>query len=327
MAIGRITGPLLKNNLLRQGVDLAFETDLLYLDIINGRIGVKTTTPSTDLDINGTARATDLEVTNQADIATFTISGNTIASSDSIINLTPSGANPVVYQGTIVTGDLQLSTNLIETTGTNTDLVIETTGTGEVNVNANMFVDGNLHATGTITADGNIQIGDSDTDGITFNAEITSNIVPDNPLGVPVYDLGSLGKEWRTTYTHNVVTTDITATSIIGNGIELTLPQGKIWYVAVNGSDTLAGNHENAPFASIKHALTVAQVGDQVFLYPGVYTEIFPLTIPAGVSLRGSGIRASAIQPTAGTIDKDAILLNGETTVEDLSIVGFRFRY
>ena len=325
MAIGRITGPLLKNNLLRQGVDLAFETDLLYLDVINGRIGIKTTTPSTDLDINGTARATDLEVTNQADIATFTISGNTIASSDSIINLTPSGANPVVYQGTIVTGDLQLSTNLIETTGTNTDLVIETTGTGEVNVNANMFVDGNLHATGTITADGNIQIGDSDTDGITFNAEITSNIVPDNPLGVPVYDLGSLGKEWRTTYTHNVVTTDITATSIIGNGIELTLPQGKIWYVAVNGSDTLAGNHENAPFASIKHALTVAQVGDQVFLYPGVYTEIFPLTIPAGVTLRGSGIRASAIQPTAGTIDKDAILLNGETTVEDLSIVGFRF--
>ena len=325
MAIGRITGPLLKNNLLRQGVDLAFETDLLYLDVINGRIGIKTTTPSTDLDINGTARATDLEVTNQADIATFTISGNTIASSDSIINLTPSGANPVVYQGTIVTGDLQLSTNLIETTGTNTDLVIETTGTGEVNVNANMFVDGNLHATGTITADGNIQIGDSDTDGITFNAEITSNIVPDNPLGVPIYDLGSLGKEWRTTYAHNVVTTDITATSIIGNGIELTLPQGKIWYVAVNGSDTLAGNHENAPFASIKHALTVAQVGDQVFLYPGVFTEIFPLTIPAGVTLRGSGIRASAIQPTVGTIDKDAILLNGETTVEDLSIVGFRF--
>ena len=325
MAIGRITGPLLKNNLLRQGVDLAFETDLLYLDVINGRIGIKTTTPSTDLDINGTARATDLEVTHQADIATFTISGDTIASSSSIINLTPSGANPVVYQGTIVTGDLQLSTNLIETTGTNTDLVIETTGTGEVNVNANMFVDGNLHATGTITADGNIQIGDSDTDGITFNAEITSNIVPDNPLGVPIYDLGSLGKEWRTTYAHNVVTTDITATSIIGNGIELTLPQGKIWYVAVNGSDTLAGNHENAPFASIKHALTVAQVGDQVFLYPGVFTEIFPLTIPAGVTLRGSGIRASAIQPTAGTIDKDAILLNGETTVEDLSIVGFRF--
>lgn len=325
MAIGRITGPLLKNNLLRQGVDLAFETDLLYLDVINGRIGIKTTTPSTDLDINGTARATDLEVTHQADIATFTISGDTIASSSSIINLTPSGANPVVYQGTIVTGDLQLSTNLIETTGTNTDLVIETTGTGEVNVNANMFVDGNLHATGTITADGNIQIGDSDTDGITFNAEITSNIVPDNPLGVPIYDLGSLGKEWRTTYAHNVVTTDITATSIIGNGIELTLPQGKIWYVAVNGSDTLAGNHENAPFASIKHALTVAQVGDQVFLYPGVFTEIFPLTIPAGVTLRGSGIRASAIQPTVGTIDKDAILLNGETTVEDLSIVGFRF--
>ena len=325
MALGRITGPLLKNNLLRQGVDLAFETDLLYLDVTNGRIGIKTTTPSTDLDIHGTTRTTNLEVTTQAEIASFTISSNTIASSNSIINLTPSGANPVVYQGTIVTGDLQISTNLIETTGTNTDLVIETTGTGEVNVNANMYVDGNLHATGTITADGDITIGDSNTDGITFNADIASNIIPDNPLGVPAYDLGAIGKEWRTVYATNVVTTDVTADSIIGNGIELTLPQGKIWYVAVNGNDGLAGNHENAPFATIKHALTVAQVGDQVFLYPGVYTEIFPLTIPAGVSLRGSGIRASTIQPTAGTIDKDAILLNGQTTVEDLSIVGFRF--
>jgi hypothetical protein len=33
MAVGRITGTLLKANLLRDGVDLAFETDLLYLDV------------------------------------------------------------------------------------------------------------------------------------------------------------------------------------------------------------------------------------------------------------------------------------------------------
>ncbi len=32
MAIGRISGPLLKSNLIRDGVNLAFETDLLYLD-------------------------------------------------------------------------------------------------------------------------------------------------------------------------------------------------------------------------------------------------------------------------------------------------------
>ncbi len=326
MALGRITGPLLKANLLRQGVNLAFETDLLYIDVINGRIGIKTTTPSNELQINGTTRTTNLEVSTQADIASFTITGNTIASSNSTINLTPSGTNPVVYQGKMRTGNLQLSTNVIETLGTNTDLVIQTTGTGEVNVNANMLVNGDLHATGTITADGDITIGDSNTDNIVFNADINSNIIPDDNN---TWDLGSgplgTGQSWRTVYTNNVVTDTLSATNIIGNGIELTLPQGNIWYVAENGDDTYTGNHEHDPFATIKHALSQAASGDQVFIYPGTYTEIFPLTIPAGVTLRGSGIRSVKIQPTVGTIDKDAILLNGQTTVEDLSITGFRY--
>ena len=86
MALGRITGPLLKANLLRQGVNLAFETDLLYIDVINGRIGVKTTTPTNELQINGTARTTNLEVSQEATIASFTISGNTIASTNNVIN-------------------------------------------------------------------------------------------------------------------------------------------------------------------------------------------------------------------------------------------------
>lgn len=326
MALGRITGPLLKANLQRQGVNLAFETDLLYIDVINGRIGVQTTTPSNELQVSGTTRTTDLEVSNQAEIATFTISGNTIASSDSTINLTPSGSNPVVYQGKIQTGNLQLSSNIIETLGTNTDLVIETTGTGQINVNANMLVNGDLHATGTITADGDITIGDANTDNIVFNADINSHIIPNLNN---TYDLGtgplSTGQTWRTLYSNNVVADSVTANSIIGNGIDLTLPQGKIWYVAQNGNDTYTGDHEHDPFASISHALSVATSGDQIFVFPGTYSEIFPLTIPAGVTLRGAGIRSVKIQPTAGTIDNDAILLNGQTTVEDLSITGFRY--
>ena len=69
MAIGRISGPLLKANLLRDGVDLAFESDLLYLDVINRRIGVKTKTPSHDLTIDGTTRTTNLLVDTAATIA------------------------------------------------------------------------------------------------------------------------------------------------------------------------------------------------------------------------------------------------------------------
>ena len=59
MAVGRISGPLLKANLIRNGVDLAFETDLLYLDVNNNRVGIKKSNPSYELDISGTATVED----------------------------------------------------------------------------------------------------------------------------------------------------------------------------------------------------------------------------------------------------------------------------
>ena len=322
MAVGRITGPLLKSNLLRNGVNLAFETNLLYLDVVNGRVGIKTASPAYDLDINGTTRTSNLTVITQADLASFTISGNTISSTNSQINLTPNGASPVVYQGTIVTGNLQLSTNTIATTGTNTDLNITTTGTGVVNINSNMLVNGNLHATGNITADGNITFGNAPTDTVTFAAEVASNIIPD---GNNTRNLGSTSLKWANTYTNNLVATNVTASTITGNGINLILPQGNIFYVATNGSDSNAGVHENNPFATIKYALSQATSGSTVYIYAGTYTEIFPMTIPAGVTVKGTGIRAVNIQPTSGTISNDAFLLNGQVTVEDLSITGFRF--
>ena len=324
MAVGRITGPLLKANLLRDGVDLAFETDLLYLDVNNGRVGIKTSLPDYDLDVNGTTRSTNVEVTNQADIATFTVTNNTISSSSSTINLEPAGVNSVVYQGKIVTGDLQLSTNVIETTNTDGNLNINTLGTGKVVVNSNMLVNGDIHATGNITADGSIQLGDANTDNIVFNADVNSNIIPDDN---ETWDLGSdptaSGKAWREVYAKDILATNVTADSILVDGIDLALVQGNIYYVATTGSNSNAGEHEHDPVLTLKYALSLANAGDCIYIFPGVYQEIFPLTVPAGVSVKGAGIRSVKITPTVGTRFNDAFLLNGETTIEDLTIADF----
>jgi len=58
MAIGRISGSVLKSNLTRNGTDLAFETNLLYLDVTNSRVGIGTSEPSTALQVAGTVTAT-----------------------------------------------------------------------------------------------------------------------------------------------------------------------------------------------------------------------------------------------------------------------------
>ena len=60
MAIGRISGSVLKSNLTRNGVDLAFETNLLYLDVTNARVGIGTSEPTTALHVNGTITASGM---------------------------------------------------------------------------------------------------------------------------------------------------------------------------------------------------------------------------------------------------------------------------
>ena len=74
MAIGRISGSVLKSNLTRNGTDLAFETDLLYLDVTNSRIGIGTSSPATELDVDGT-------VTSTAVTASAAITGGTLVAS------------------------------------------------------------------------------------------------------------------------------------------------------------------------------------------------------------------------------------------------------
>jgi len=173
MAIGRISGPLLKANLLREGVDLAFETDLLYLDVNNSRIGINNSTPQYDLDVTGTTRSTGLEISTLANIADITISGTTIETTQDVLTL--GTADNVVYQNKLTVDNIDvghIGSNVISTNGTDTNLEIRPNGSGTVEIFADTNVYGDIVATGSIVAEGNITIGDADTDNVTFNAEI-----------------------------------------------------------------------------------------------------------------------------------------------------------
>jgi hypothetical protein len=318
MAIGRISGPLLKENLVRNGINIAFETDLLYLDVVNQRIGIKTVAPTHELQINGTTKTTTLIVDNRADIADVNIEGNTISTDQQYLRL--GTFDNIIYNNKLRVDSIDIEGNVISTNSSNANLELRPNGTGEVHVYANMNVTGNIHATGNISADGTVTIGDADTDNVVFNAEVASDIIPDVNV---TYDLGTTSKRWQDVYVNNLVASTINSTDLSVAGIDLVLRQGNIYYVAENGNNASPGDHPQAPFASVKHALSVATTGDTVHIYPGVYTEIFPLTIPVGVTVKGQGLRSVKIVPTVGTQFNDAFLLNGETTVEDITIADF----
>ena len=99
MAIQRIPGELLQSNLQRQGVDLAFETNLLYLDVTNMRVGIGTSSPGAyKLDVSGDVRITgDLSVVG----TTTTIDSNNLTVEDNILTLN-SGSSQATSSGILI---------------------------------------------------------------------------------------------------------------------------------------------------------------------------------------------------------------------------------
>lgn len=320
--LGRISGPLLKDNLLREGQDLKFHNDsltdnLLYLDVTNKKIGIKSVATNYDLFVNSAVKSTNVLVDDIVTIQDIQIeTPNTIRSTNGALNFVASDS---VIANNIRGSFVNFDDNVISTVDTNKNLELRSTGTVEVFSNFN--VAGNIHATGNITADGNIQLGSDDTDSIVFNADINSNILPDLTNH---YKLGTNLKQWSDLYTYNLNGQAIEANTLsLPSGVNLALRPGKIWFVATNGSDTNQGNHENGPFATISKAISEASAGDEIHIYPGTYTETFPLTVPTGVMIKGQSLRTVTVQPTEITKNNDAFLVNGETTVSDITVSGF----
>ena len=244
MAIGRISGPLLKSNLVRDGVDLRFETDLLYLDVNNSRIGINKVAPTADLDVNGTTRSTTLQVDNEVTVGDLTLSGNTIATDSNVINFRASGGEATVYHSKLVVDDLQLQGNVISTEVSNSPIEIRPNGTGNIqlqantNITGNLDVTGDISATGSITIGGNIIIGDESTDNITINASIRSDIIPETDN---LYDIGSPTARWNDIFVNNFYTTAINIPELnVGNLIlrdnEITTVSGES--INISGAGT-----------------------------------------------------------------------------------------
>jgi hypothetical protein len=289
MAIGRISGQLLKSNLLRAGENLAFETDLLYLDVVNSRIGIRTATPTVDLDVNGHTRSTNITVDNQLNVGNLHFTGNTITSDSGTINFAAAAGEATVYHARLQIDDLQLQGNIISTTVSNSSIEIDPNGTGTVNIIANtnvtgnLAVSGNVNATGNIVIGGNITIGDALTDNIVINASIRSDLVPETDN---TFDLGSPTFRWRSIYVNEFFTTALNVPTLdIGNLMfrdnEITTTTGSDLYIDGNG----AGGVRLGNFRIVDNVITnvstnaitqIAQSGTGYFKIQGTNGFVFP---------------------------------------------------
>ena len=337
--VGRISGPLLEANLLRQGIangtqqNLSFkntnsDTSLLKIDVANGRIGVDLEAPANEVQVSQTIQTIDV-IADTANIGNFNMSNTDINvnSGDLYLN-----AGEAITLSNLETEQFYVSDNYIATKDTNTNIDLDTNGTGTVEVQSNLNVSGDLFATGDITLDGNIIFGDTGddstalTDTVTINSDISSDLLPDVS---DTYGVGNSVKQYDEIHTHFINGQLVNSGLVTVNSIAIEARPGNIFFVSANGDNTNVGDHIQGPLATIEEALSRADASTDgpvtIRVLPGVYEENLPLVVPNRVSIIGFDLRNCVVKPAAGSESKDVFHLDDSTLISDLTIKDFQY--
>jgi hypothetical protein len=76
--LGKVAGSMLKDNLVRNGVDLILDSNLMYWDVANRRVGINTTMPGNTFVANGDATLSNIYFTHSN---IYSLSGNLVLDS------------------------------------------------------------------------------------------------------------------------------------------------------------------------------------------------------------------------------------------------------
>ena len=284
MAIGRVSGPMLTSNLERQGVDLSIENDLLYVDVTNDRIGVKTALPTVELEVNGNIKADNLTANS------ITIGNSTVDSLD--------------------TGNIRLEGNTISTTNTDGNLILAPDGLGNISVN------------GTYVTDLATPLADTDAsnkgyvDSLFGNVSISGNSISSNDGALVLGD--DVNVTSNLTVTGDVNTVDITSTGVLDIGNiqvgNISLVDNTISSTNTDGNILLDPNGDGY----------VTLIGTNGFIPPVGTTGDRPTSPPEGLTRFNSSLELlefwdgsvwRAAGPEAGTISAQTLEGDGSTTV------------
>ena len=334
--LGRISGPMLEANLVRNGIDLAFENNLLYFDTATGRIGIRTEAPSHELTVSGITNFPTVDVDDSITIANINIDNDeTISPIIGNVNITA----PLVFVKEFLKLDnFIIKNNEINLSEQDTDFNFDADGTGEINFLKSVEISNDFIIEQDADIRGSVLFGSDNTNSVSINASVSSAIIPSENNQ---YNLGQPNLRWKTFESLEINGEDLSSVLIDVGGVDLGITQGNIFYVAINGTDQddfpNSGKHQQAPWRTVKYALSKASAGDTVYIFPGEYQEELPLTVPAGVTVRGYDIRNTVVKPADGFQYQDVFLVDGETTISDITVkdffynnvdnIGYAFRF
>src|SRR5210317_905163 len=168
--------------------DLTVDTDTLFVDSSENKVGIKTVTPSAELHVVGNAY-----VSSNLTVDTDTLHVDVVNDSIGVGTVNPSANLHVV-------GNVYVSSNLtVDTDTLHVDAENDSVGVGTVNPTANLHVVGNVYVSSNLTVDTNTLHVDAENDSVGVgtvnpnsnlhvvgNAYVTSNTTTDVTANVEV---------------------------------------------------------------------------------------------------------------------------------------------
>ena len=151
--IGRISGPLLEANLLRLGLVessneyLAFHNNsvtdnLIYLDVVQSKIGIRDGSPSDELRIRDDFKTTSFIVETLLTVDEIEIRNNN--SITSLFQPLAFAASSYIFSENIRTNSINIDDNVISTVLSNSDIELRPNGSGTLEVHSDFNITGEI---------------------------------------------------------------------------------------------------------------------------------------------------------------------------------------
>jgi hypothetical protein len=138
MAINYVKGQILSSNLERDGIDLAFDTDLVYLDVGANSVGINTTTPTSTLEVVGNITVGNIVIANVGNISAGNININNLANPYANADAATKFYVDSQLGNVSNIGNLSVSNTTITTTLANGNITLAATGTGLVTISGTL---------------------------------------------------------------------------------------------------------------------------------------------------------------------------------------------
>jgi hypothetical protein len=240
-----------------------------------------------------------------------------LTSSTAVISLDEAGQISLPGGGSIIGNNYDINI-LSGDDGSSSYGNVRITTNNPVNTKTWIFgTDGRLTAPGNVYGEYFTLRGNLDTNNEVGNLGYNGDVINlYGAGGVEIQAIGAIGPKWQFDTAGRLIFPD----STVQTTAFINISEGNTYYVSATGNDSNSGETILKSFKTISHALTQATAGDIIKISAGSYVEDFPLIVPDDVTLKGAGLRSTEIKPTTSTNTLNCFILNGGSTVEDLTI-------